>query len=239
LLAALYVLAITPNDRNTPVLGANGYEYGLWGLKVLAKKISEIRRPEIIEALQKSIVTDGVNIPSYDQIANHGEMSRQLIRHYFPDEEEMMLALCETLEQVYRDCLVKSAIAATGGSRLQLFIDFYFNLLSDRGLPKPPDDKIYDALLSYANTHEPLREKLHNGYQLVQMTFAHEIQVSYPELPQSGCKELGYIITATMYGHWKMVKTIGFSESYSIVARDSVMRVIESYVDNYIEPLDN
>ena len=166
----------------------------------MAKKISEIRRPEIIEALQKSILSDGMKLPSYDQISQHGEMSRQLIRHYFPDEEEMMLALCETLEQAYRDSLVKSAIAATGGSRLQLFIDFYFNFLSNRGLPKPPDDQIYDALLSYANTYEPLRAKLHIGYQLVQMTFAHEIQITYPDLPQSACKELGYIIIATMYG---------------------------------------
>ena len=204
----------------------------------MAKKISEIRRPEIIEALQKSILSDGIKLPSYDQISQHGEMSRQLIRHYFPDEEEMMLALCETLEQAYRDSLVKSAIASTGGSRLQLFIDFYFNFLSDRGLPKPLDDQIYDALLSYANTYEPLRAKLHIGYNLVQMTFAHEIQITYPDLPQSACKELGYIIIATMYGHWKMVKTVGFSDSYCRVARDSIMRVIESYVQNYEEPLD-
>ena len=204
----------------------------------MAKKISEIRRPEILEALQKSILADGMNLPSYDQIASQGDMSRQLIRHYFPNGDDMMMALCDSLEQAYRDCFVRSAIISTGGSRLNLFLDFYFNLLSDRGLGKPLDDKIYDALFVYATSHEPLREKLHAGYDLVQMTFAHEIQITYPDLPQSGCKELGYLIVATMYGHWKMVKTIGFSDSYTRVARDSMDRIIESYVNNYEEPVE-
>ncbi len=205
----------------------------------MPKKISEIRRPEIIEALQKSLLEDGISLPSYDRIAKHGEMSRQLIRHYFSDEEEMVLKLCEILEHEYRDSLVKSAIAATDGNRLQIFVDFLFDLLRDRGLPKPDDNRIYDAVLSYANTHENVRQRLKTGYELVQMTLAHEIQVSFPHIPQEGCKELGYLIVATMYGHWKMVATVGFSESYSVVARDAMNRLIASYAENYVEPEDN
>ena len=204
----------------------------------VAKKISEIRRPEIIEALQKSILADGIGLPSYDQIAKHGDMSRQLIRHYFPSEEEMVLGLIEALQNAYRDCLVQTAIAAIDGRRLQVFLDFLFDFMRDRGLPKPADDNIFDAILSYANTHKPVQEKLLAGYELVQMTIAHEIQVSHPELPQSGCKELGYLVVATMYGHWKMVRTVGFSDEYSRVARASMDRLIEYYVTNYEEPED-
>ena len=204
----------------------------------MAKKISDIRRPEILDALQKAILADGMKLPSYDQIAKHGDMSRQLIRHYFPNEEEMMLALCESLEEVYRDCFVKSAIMSDEVSRLKIFIDFFFNFLSHRGLGKPEDDKIYDALLVYANGSEPLRKKLQAGYELVQMTIAHEIQVTYPELPQSACKELGYLTVTTMYGHWKMVRTIGFPNDYTSIARDSLLRLIESYVNHYEPPRD-
>lgn len=163
-------------------------------------------------------------------------MSRQLIRHYFPDDEDMVLGLCEALQNAYRDCLVQTAIAAVDGRRLQVFIDFLFDLMRERGLPKPADDNIFDAIFSYANTHEKVRDKLHAGYEIVQMTMAHEIQVTHPNLPQSGCNELGYLIVATMYGHWKMVKTVGFPEGHSRIARDAVNRLIDSYVANYIEP---
>lgn len=205
----------------------------------MAKKISEIRRPEIIQALIATLNEEGMSLPSNDQIAKNGDMSRQLIRHYFKDGEDMMLALCEAMEEVYRDCLVKTAIAARDGSRLTIFLDFYFNYLSDKGLPKPADDAIYDALLAYSNTHERVRKKLFDGYSLVQMTFAHELQVTYPDLPQSGCKELAYLVITTMYGHWKMVANIGFSESYHTVARESLDRLIDSYVANYTEPEDD
>lgn len=175
-------------------------------------------------------------MPSYDQIAKHGEMSRQLIRHYFSNEEDMVLALLEALQNAYRDCLVQTAIAAVDGRRLQVFIDFLFDLMRDRGLPKPADDQMFDVILSYANTHPKVKERLHSGYELVQMTLAHEIQVSFPDLPQSACKELGYLIVVAMYGHWKMVIAAGFSEDYSLVARDAVNRLIESYAANYVAP---
>ncbi|MEO9468671.1 hypothetical protein [Parasphingorhabdus sp.] len=202
----------------------------------MAKKISEIRRPEIISALRTALEEDGMSLPGNDQIAKHGDMSRQLIRHYFKDGEDMMLALCEAMEEVYRDCLVKTAIAARGGSRLTIFLDFYFNYLADTGLPKPADDAVYDALLAYSNTHESVRKRLYDGYSLVQMTFAHEFQVTYPDLPQAACKELAYLVIVTMYGHWKMVANIGFSESHHRVSREALDRLIESYVANYEEP---
>lgn len=147
-----------------------------------------------------------------------------------------MLGLVEALQNVYRDCLVQAAIAAVDSRRLQVFIDFLFDFMRDRGLPKPEDDNVFDAIFSYANTHKPVQEKLRAGYELVQMTMAHEVQVSHPELPQSGCRELGYLIVSNMYGHWKMVATVGFSEDYSRVARDAVNRLIDSYVANYEEP---
>jgi hypothetical protein len=39
-----------------------------------------------------------------------------------------------------------------------------------------------------------------------------------------------------MYGHWKMVATLGFSEDYNRVTREAVDRLIASYVQNYHDP---
>ena len=69
----------------------------------MPRKIAEIRRPEIVEALYAAIQTEGISLPSYDQVARHGDMSRQLIRHYFARSEDMALMLCDTLAQTYRD----------------------------------------------------------------------------------------------------------------------------------------
>ncbi|MCR9134405.1 MAG: hypothetical protein NXI27_00295 [Alphaproteobacteria bacterium] len=202
----------------------------------MARKIADIRRPEIVQALYKAIEKDGISLPGYDQIAREGEMSRQLIRHYFASGDDMAVALCDALADTYRDCLMKGIIAADDSRRLSVFLDFYFNFLSDKGLPKPADDAVYDALFALASSNPRVRQNLHDQYTLLQMTLAHEIQISYPELHQSGCRELGYLIVIIMYGHWKMVASLGFSTDYNRISRQSLDRLIESYTANYVAP---
>ncbi len=199
----------------------------------MAKKIADIRRPEIVKALYRAIERDGISLPSYDQIAKEGEMSRQLIRHYFASSDDMAVALCDALAAAYKDCLMKGIIAADDSRRLSVFLDFYFNFLSDKGLPKPADDVVYDAMFALASTNPAVRKNLHDQYTLLQMTLAHEIQISYPDLHQNGCRELGYLIVIVMYGHWKMVASLDFSTDYNRVSRDALDRLIASYTANY------
>lgn len=202
----------------------------------MVKRIAEFRRPEIVSALYRAIEQDGINLPGYDTIARHGDMSRQLIRHYYSKSEDMALALCEQLAATYKDCLMRGIIAADNSRRLKVFLDFYFGFLSEKGLPKPADDAVYDALFALANTDDAVKRSLREQYTLLQMTLSHEVMISHPTLPQRASHELGYLIVALMYGHWKMVASLGFSEQYSAVARDAANRLIDSYVERYQDP---
>lgn len=197
----------------------------------MKKNISELRKPEIVQALYKAIEIHGVKLPSFDQIANAGNMSRQLVRHYFSDSDEMAVMLCDTLASVYKDYLRSGIILVDETQRLNLFLDFYFGLLSDRGLPKPADDLVYDAVLAFAISNPTVRTNLKNQYILLQMTLAHEITISHPSLDHAKCNELGYLIVIAIVGHWKMVASLGFDTEYNRVTRNSLDRLIESYVN--------
>ena len=198
----------------------------------MKKNISELRKPEIVQALYKAIETHGVRLPSFDQIAKAGNMSRQLVRHYFSDSEEMAVMLCDTLASVYVDYLSNGIVLIDETQRLTMFLDFYFNFLSDRGLPKPADDLIYDAVLALAITNPAVRDNLKNQYVVVQTTLAHEIKISYPSLDYTMCNELGYLIAIAIVGHWKMVASLGFDTNYNRVTRQSLDRLITSYVND-------
>ena len=202
----------------------------------MVKKIADIRRPEIVQALFRAIQEDGVTLPSYNQIASQGGMTRQLVRHYFSDPEDLAIALCDYLADSYRDCLMRGIIAADSHQRLGVFLDFYFDLLSDEGLEKPKDDEVYDALFALAGTSQRVRTNLHDQYMLLQMTIAHEIKISYPHLAQEGCRELGFLLVSLMYGHWKMIATLGFSSANNRVSREAMDRLIESYCQRYEDP---
>lgn len=202
----------------------------------MPKKLREVRRPEIVEAYYQAIKTSGVSLPTNDQISQQAGMSRQLVRHYFPDTEELMLALCDWLAASYKQALMKGIIAADTSRRLNLFLDFYFDFLAEKGLEKPKDDSVYDALFAAAGTNEAVRKNLREQYTLLQFTVAHEVQISHPELPQSACEELAFLVVSLMYGHWKMVASLGFSTTYNRVSRQAIDRLIASYLDRYDDP---
>lgn len=202
----------------------------------MPKPIAAIRKPEIIQAAMKAISKNGLSMLSYDQIAQEADMSRQLIRHYFPDPEGLMVAICDSLAAAYRDRLKRGILDANSPQRLPMFLDFYFNFLEGKGLAKPADDAVYDAMFSLATGSRAVRENLHEQYTLLQHVIHNEVQISYPDLSQNACKEIGYLFVSLMYGHWKMVATLDFSEKYHLVTRRALDRIIESYITHYDDP---
>lgn len=201
----------------------------------MVKSISEIRRPEIVQAAIAAIRVHGVTLPNYDKIADQAGMSRQLVRHYFPNPEDLMLAVCDALAASYRRLLMEGILQAGNPQRLPTFLDFYFNFLVDQGLKKPEDDTIYDAVFALAAMSEAVRKNLHGQYVELQAAIAHEVQLSNPTLSQNACKEIGYLFVSLMYGHWKMVATLGFSTKFNAVSRAALDRIVASYVDHYVD----
>lgn len=202
----------------------------------MPKPAADIRKPAILQAAFDAISESGLPMPSYDAIARAGGISRQLIRHYFPDPEELILAVCDRLAAAYRDRLMQGIIAADSRERLATFLDFYFGFLEGRGLDKPADDKVYDAVLALAAGSDRIRANLHEQYSLLRHTVAHEIQISHPSLPQRACREIAYLFVSLMYGHWKMVASLGFSSEHNRIAREAMDRIIVSYLERYDDP---
>lgn len=200
---------------------------------LMPKAASDIRKPQIVQAAFRAIAKGGLPLPSYDAIAREAGISRQLIRHHFPDPAELIGMLCDTLAGAYRDLMTEGIKRADGPERLSLFLDFYFGFLSEHGLPKPEDDQVYDAMFAIAAGSEAIRTNLREQYSLLRHVIAHEVQVSYPQLHQRACREIGFLFVSLMYGHWKMVASLGFSDAFNKVSRQAMDRIITSYLDHY------
>ena len=188
------------------------------------------RREQAVRGAFEALKIHGLGNLSYDHVAEHSGMSRQLIRHYFPDQESLMLAVCEFLAQLYREPLIATASALDGPERITAFLDFYFDLLS--GTPKPRDDQVYDAMLAAAIRSAPVRDALAEQYGLLGQVLSHEFVVQYPELSQQSALELSFLFVSLMYGHWKMVASLGYSEDHNQITRRAVDRLIASYVES-------
>jgi len=193
-------------------------------------------KARIVLGALKGLQRHGLAPLSYDVIAAEADTTRQLVRYHFPDPDTLMVAVCDQLAAVYRQLLVENAARLTGPGRLDMFLDFYFDLLD--GAAKPRDDRAYDAMMSLSASSTLVRDNLRNQYTLLGQVIAHEINAAHPAMPARATEELAYGFVCLMYGHWKMVASLGFSEAHGKVSRAAMDRLIRSYVDDG-DPLEN
>ena len=200
-------------------------------------KSAASRRQQIIEGALDALLTHGLPHVSYDRIAEAAGLTRQLVRYHFPEPDDLMLEVCNRMAETYRDALIGTAGQLDGPARVDAFLDFYFDLLEGR--PKPSDDSAYDAMMSLATARPRVQDALADQYKLVGQVLSHEFAVQYSELDQRSAEELSYLFVSLMYGHWKMVASLGFSPSHNRIARQAMERLIRSYQQASLPTVEN
>lgn len=193
------------------------------------------QKKQIIEGTTDLLQTQGPPFPPYSQIAESSAVSRQLIRYYFDDPEDLMCEVCNLIAEAYRMALVNGVETLTGPKRLQFIFDFYFDLVED--VQKPRDDQTYDAMMAYAAGSERIQTNLRGQYALLGQVLQLEIKMQFPDLSLEDCAEIGYLFVCIMYGHWKLVGSLGLAEDHKLIARRSIDRIIASYARNDVEKL--
>ncbi|MEP4194775.1 MAG: TetR/AcrR family transcriptional regulator [Aliishimia sp.] len=194
------------------------------------------RKQEILKGAFSALIKNGLPSLSFDVIAKEAGLSRQLVRYHFPDDEALMIALCDFLAAQYRDALIAKVMKTEGKDRLEIFLDYYFDLLED--MPKPRDDQVYDALMSLSAGSQKIRDTLRENYSFLGQVISHEFELQFPSLGSRESKELSYLFVCLMYGHWKMVASLGLSEDHKHITRQAMDRLIQSYVSKSV-PLGN
>lgn len=188
------------------------------------------RKDAILRGAVSALSRNGLPALSYDTIAREAGMSRQLVRYHFRDPEALMLSICDHLGAVYHEAILRSVMQIEGRDRLKTFLDFFFDLLDHE--PKPRDDRVYDALMSMSAGSHRIRRTLRQHYTTLGDLISRELQAAHPALEPQNARELSYLVVSLMYGHWKMVASLGLEAAHGAISRAGVERLIQSYLDN-------
>ena len=191
---------------------------------------SSDRAAAIVDGAFEILMREGLPHVSYKSVAEASGVKRQLVRYYFPDPDSLMLVLCDKIAAVYREALINGMAGRADEDRIDLFLDYYFDVLD--GPRKPRDDQVYDALMSLAAGSDRIKTNLRNQYTLLGQVFSHELRQQYPSIPLDVCEQISFTFVSLMYGHWKMVASLGLSEDHKHIARDAIKRLIESHLHN-------
>gem|GEM_PF-6584667 len=184
----------------------------------------------------KHLCTVGAALPTFGQLAEGGAASRQLLRYHCEEPTDMLLGVCDCIADAYRMALVNGVEGLEGQKRLIFILDFYFDLVEEH--PKPRDDLAYDAMMAYAARAPRVRAALLEQYSLLGQVLALEIKMAHPQLTLEHCAEISFLFTCLMYGHWKMVASLGLSEAHKHITRRAVDRIIMLYAEEGSRPRD-
>lgn len=190
-------------------------------------KTDQRRKQQIVRAAFEALKTHGLPSISYDLIAKHGSISRQLVRYHYGNPEDLMVDVLDLMAATYRETMIMGVMQKQGQARVKLFLDFFFDMLDDT--PKPADDTVFDAMMSLSVSTPRVKRALRQHYSVLGELLAREFETQYPDLTPQAAKELSFLFTSLMYGHWKMVSSLGFSREHKHITRAAMDRLIESY----------
>jgi hypothetical protein len=193
-------------------------------------------KKKILREVTEHLSSKGAPLPSFSQLVQGSDASRQLTRYYFDDPTDLMLRVCDHLAEAYSMALVNGVEGLEGPKRLSFILDFYFDLVATNR--KPRDDRAYDAMMAYSAGSPKVRDALRDQYALVGHVLALEIKMVHPHLTLEHCAEIAYLFVCLMYGHWKMVATLGLAEDHKHITRRAVDRIIASYAEDRTDQKD-
>lgn len=175
-------------------------------------------KDQIVEGAIAHLDAKGPPFASYAHIAEASDVSRQLTRYYFPEPDALMLDVCDTLYEAYRQALAQGAQLYDGVDKLQFILDFYFEdvdaTLSHTGCS--------DAMVAYASGNSKIKSVLRDKYILMGQALQLEIKVAYPDMPLRSCSEMAYMCLCILQGNLKLTSSIGISADHSKIARKAI-----------------
>lgn len=202
-----------------------------------ANALPHEKKKHILDATTDVLVGQGIQALSFENIANSADLSRQLIRYYYPNLDTLMCDLCDHLGQAYQETLVQGIVKVQQVGRLDFFLDFFFGVSETQSMP--PNLEAYDAMVAYSVGSEKLRERMRRQYEILGQVMVHELAVAHPTLDVSACKELSFLFVSAMHAHWSFVASLGYSTTHNRLARNAFQRQIDSYISKADYPIDD
>ncbi|MFT5573398.1 MAG: AcrR family transcriptional regulator [Cryomorphaceae bacterium] len=192
----------------------------------MSKSEDAARQKEIVEAAANVLVGSGLSALPYDLVAAEAGTTRQKIRKFYPDPDDLLSDLCTEISRWYEEILDRELATISKTKHLEFLLNFYFSVPSAQVAQKRQDDIVIDALLALSAKYEGVKEEMFAHYQNTQQRIAQAIKAAHPEIKPKRCDEIGFQIVCLFLGHCKMVASLNFSPDYCIVSRAAADRLV-------------
>ncbi len=144
------------------------------------------RRQEILNAIERVVIREGVNGATLEKIAEEAAMRRSLLRHNIGNREQLLTAFLDRFFEKSNTVVQQMLDYLPEQGRMAVLLDYLF----DEEYANSQLALVALALTSAAATDTHIRQRLKAWNLDYIATIAKELQRNYPQASAQGCYEV-------------------------------------------------
>ena len=193
------------------------------------KNLTEQRHEDILDAFEKCLIKYGLEESTLERVAQEAGKSRNIIRHYIGNREDLIAAFVERVLSRIKQ-ISEEILANTPKQKLiPSVLDFLFE---ERKTDAPPDlgERMLCGMWHIREQSPKVQQALLNFYQEFEKILTDGLKQLYPDIPLKKCQEVAYSIICLAETNW-VLGSVGVDVSHMRMARRSAEYLL-SVLDN-------
>jgi len=144
------------------------------------------RTKEILDAIERCVIRDGINGATLENIAEEAGMRRSLLRHNIGNREQLIEAFLDRFFNKSSEEVSQMLDSLPKTNRISVLLDYLF----DENYTNSQLALVALALTTAASSHENIRQRLRDWNKEFVSTFARELQASFSASSSDDCYEV-------------------------------------------------
>jgi len=190
------------------------------------KNLTEQRHEDILDAFEKCLIKYGLEESTLERVAQEAGKSRNIIRHYIGNREDLIAAFVERVLSRIKQ-VSEEILANTPKQKLiPNVLDFLFE---ERKTDAPPDlgERMLGGMWHIREQSPKVQQALLNFYQEFEKILTDGLKHLYTDVPLKKCQEVAYSIICLAETNW-VLGSVGVDVSHTRMARRSAEYLLQA-----------
>lgn len=193
------------------------------------KDLTEQRHEDILDAFERCLIKYGLEESTLERVAQETGKSRNIIRHYIGNREDLIAAFVERIllriKQVAADTLADTP-------KQELVPNVLNFLFQERTANDPPDlgERMLGGMWRIREQSPLTQQALLNFYKEFEKILTDGLSRLYPNVSTGKCQEVAYSIICLAETNW-VLGSVGVDNSHTNMVRRSAEYLLQS-LDN-------
>jgi AcrR family transcriptional regulator len=194
------------------------------------KDLTEQRHEDILDAFERCLIKYGLDESTLERVAQEAGKSRNIIRHYIGNREDLIAAFVERILSRIKQ-VSEEILANTPRQKLiPKVLDFLFE---ERSADSPPDlgERMLGGMWHIREQSPKVQQALLNFYKEFEKILTDGLTQLYPDVPTKKCQEVAYSIICLAETNW-VLGSVGVDVSHTRMVRRSAQYLLQALESN-------